>query len=313
MKMKNIGLIFLFWCVAGVVAHSQESPLDTLVKKFRAHRENTYQEKIYAHTDRSFYLTGETLWFKLYIVDGSFHRFSDISKVAYVEILDKSGLAVLQAKVELEKGLGDGSLFIPASLGSGNYRFRVYTSWMKNFPPEFYYSQPVSIVNPFAATAPARAEVATACHIDFFPEGGNLVSAIRTKVGFKVTNPHRNGHYCNGVIVDEDRDTIATFSPGKTGIGHFFITAFADKKYKAIISDPGAKPKEIPFADIQPRGYAMQLRDSGEYLRIAVRSRGMEEGMVYLFSHARQIIAHAQGQTLSTNAVFFSVKKDDLA
>lgn len=313
MKMKNITLIFLFWFVPALVAHSQESALDTLAKRFNTHRENTYQEKIYAHIDRNFYLTGEILWFKLYVVDGAFHKPAELSKVAYVEMLDRSGLAVLQAKVELEKGVGNGSLFIPASVSSGNYRFRAYTSWMKNFPPEFYYSQTVSIANPFAVTAPARPDTPTACHIDFFPEGGNLVSAIPTKIGFKVASAHRDGHYCNGVIIDENRDTVATFSPGKTGIGHFHLRAFADKKYKAIISDAGAKPKEVPFPEIQPRGYAMQLRDSGEYIRIAVRSIGMDEGMVYLFSHARQIIAHAEGKNLSRSAAFFSVRKDDLA
>jgi len=38
-------------------------------------------------------------------------NFSDVSKVAYLEILDKDNDAVLQTKIELKEGMGDGSLF----------------------------------------------------------------------------------------------------------------------------------------------------------------------------------------------------------
>ena len=109
--INKIGLILLL-CIGAESAAQKQSSLDTLVGRFGHYREHAYQEKIYGHLDRNFYLTGETLWFKLYTVDGAFHKPSDLSKVAYVEVLDKMGFAVLQAKVELKGGLGSGSFFI---------------------------------------------------------------------------------------------------------------------------------------------------------------------------------------------------------
>jgi len=43
------------------------------------------------------------MWAKIYTVDASFHHFSDVSKVAYLEILDKDNDAVLQTRLNSKK------------------------------------------------------------------------------------------------------------------------------------------------------------------------------------------------------------------
>jgi len=48
--------------------------LDSITQKFAAYRNNSLQEKIYAHLDRNFYVAGDNMWFKLYYVDGHLHR-----------------------------------------------------------------------------------------------------------------------------------------------------------------------------------------------------------------------------------------------
>ncbi|HUM65319.1 MAG TPA: hypothetical protein PLV32_05715, partial [Chitinophagaceae bacterium] len=105
------------------------------------------QEKIYTHTDKSFYVCGEIIWYKLYNVDAATNRPANISKLAYVELLDGNGQPVLQAKIELQDGLGKGSFFLPFSLSSGNYTLRVYTNWMKNFDTQFFFEKQITIVN----------------------------------------------------------------------------------------------------------------------------------------------------------------------
>ena len=80
---------------------AQSFPTDSITKKFDQYRRQAFQEKLYLHTDRNFYLTGEIIWFKIYCVDGSFHRPIDVSKVAYLEIIDRDNESVLQTKVEL--------------------------------------------------------------------------------------------------------------------------------------------------------------------------------------------------------------------
>src|SRR6185312_15122950 len=64
-------------------------------------------------------------------------------------------------------GKGDGSFSIPLSVPSGEYLFRAYTSWMKNFNPDLYYSQALTIFNTLndsgadSATAPRGADLIT--------------------------------------------------------------------------------------------------------------------------------------------------------
>ena len=93
------------------------------------------------HTDKSFYVAGEILWFKIYYVNAIDHKPLQVSKVAYVEILNKDGRAELQAKISLEPGQRKGSFYLPITLATGNYTIRAYTNWMKNFDPRLFLSK----------------------------------------------------------------------------------------------------------------------------------------------------------------------------
>lgn len=104
-------------------------------------------EKIFVHTDRSYYQTGEIIWFSLYCVEGSKFTPLDISKIAYVEVLDSANKPVLQGKVLLENGAGNGSFTIPLNAPTSTYTLRAYTNWMKNFTAEGYFNKEIAIVN----------------------------------------------------------------------------------------------------------------------------------------------------------------------
>ncbi|MCB0634635.1 MAG: hypothetical protein KDD15_33115, partial [Lewinella sp.] len=98
-------------------------------------------EKIFIQTDRQLYITGEIIWFKLFVFD-QLGDLSDFSKVAYVELIDGAGTALTQLKIGLENGQGNGAIELPPGLGSGRYQLRAYTQAMRNMGPEAfsYYS-----------------------------------------------------------------------------------------------------------------------------------------------------------------------------
>src|SRR5579862_5059646 len=112
------------------------SPIQSSFEKYKRY---ALHEKVFVHTDKPVYLTGEILWFKLYVVDGTFHKPLDLSKVAYVDVLDNNSVPVMQTKLELKNGIGSGSVYIPVTLANGTYKLRAYTNWMKNFSPDFYF------------------------------------------------------------------------------------------------------------------------------------------------------------------------------
>src|SRR4051812_35140674 len=73
--------------------------LASIATSFNQYNQHTSVEKLFVHTDKNFYLSGEILWFKMYVADVTFHKPIDISKVAYAEILDTANRPVLQAKI----------------------------------------------------------------------------------------------------------------------------------------------------------------------------------------------------------------------
>jgi hypothetical protein len=310
--MKKLLCVFILYFPLAFSVIAQENHVDTVVKKFKVYRENNLQEKMYGHLDRSFYLTGETLWFKIYTVDGSFHKPLHLSKVAYAEVLDSAGFPVLQGKIALKNGLGAGSFFLPASLSSGKYHFRLYSRWMKNFSPEFFFSRAITIVNPFVEGEASIAKKAGGYSVDFFPEGGNLVNGIESKVAFKITDHAGRGVSAHGTILTEDGDSLASFSALRFGMGHFSFTPSDNGPYTVVLSSATGAKRVHSFPEIQRSGYVMALKDSGEFLRITIRSKDVPDKAVFLFTHARHIISFAERRILQNSSAFFTLRKDQL-
>lgn len=304
-------IVFIGCTVLISLAHAQSD--DSLTIKFDRYRAHALQEKLYAHIDRTTFLTGEFLWFKIYYVDGVSHKQLDVSKVAYVEILDRNNVAVVQSKVELRDGAGSGSLFIPASLNSDNYVFRAYTQWMKNFSPEFYFHQPITIVNPFTQLPQTTAETSRADYdVQFFPEGGYAVSGVKSKIGFRAIDKSGKGISFSGALVNSKNDTIARFRPLRYGIGHFYFTPEADESYHAVVIDAQGNRSKHTFPKIERIGYTMSVTDNGNVITIDVRSSGINNSNVYLFAHTRLKIVKRERTLLSENAARFTIRKDDL-
>src|SRR3569833_2097872 len=209
--------------------------VDNIQKSFDNYRQTALHEKVFAHTDKASYLTGEIIWFKLYVVDGTYHKPLDLSKVAYVDVLDNNQLPVMQTKVELRNGKGNGSVYIPVTLGNGNYRLRAYTNWMKNFSPEYYFEKALTIVNPQIGPGPIAAINPAAFDVQFFPEGGNLVSGLNSKVAFKAVGKDGKGVDVSGAIINSKNDTVARFKSTEFGMGSFILRPDAGLTYKAVL------------------------------------------------------------------------------
>ena len=106
------------------------------------------QENVFLHFNTSFFVSGESIYYKLYCLNTKTKKLSTLSKIAYVELIDKNLKSVFKHKVRLENGTGFGDFFIPTSISSGNYKLIAYTQWMRNWSDN-YFQNDISIVNPF--------------------------------------------------------------------------------------------------------------------------------------------------------------------
>jgi len=108
-----------------------------------------YKEELFVRTDRDVYVTGEEVWFKVYKLDGLTNAPSGLSKVVYLELLDKNNFPLKQLKIKTDNISGSSSFIIPDNINSGNYMIRAYTNWMKNFTSDLFFYKAISIINPF--------------------------------------------------------------------------------------------------------------------------------------------------------------------
>ena len=295
-------------------AISQNDYVSSLTDHFRQYQTDHFQEKLFVHTDKSFYVAGELIWLKAYMVDGFFHKPCDLSKVAYIEIMDKKRNPVIQAKIAIEDATGNTAIRIPVSILSGNYLLRAYTQWMKNFGPDFFYEQPICIVNTISSSNKnIQAMPQRSYDVQFFPEGGNLINGIRSKIAFKVINQNEEGVPCKGFLINQKKDTLTKFKSLRFGMGNFSFSPEKDDHYKIIIQiEDTTIIKDLPIADDE--GYAMSLSDNREQpINITIHTIGtIPDETVYLLIHSGSLFKWIQSQKLTNGTALFLVDKSKL-
>ncbi|AWX46145.1 hypothetical protein HME9304_03177 [Flagellimonas maritima] len=112
--------------------------------------ENTAQESIFVHYNSSLFMVGEYMYYKIYCLNSETNKLSHISKIAYLELVDKEGERVFKQKIRLDNGFGQGDFFLPVDTRSGNYKLVAYTKWMSNWGQEIFFSDDVIILNPYS-------------------------------------------------------------------------------------------------------------------------------------------------------------------
>ncbi len=292
----------------------QINKLDAITSGYIDYTKNHLSEKIYVHTDRSYYLCGDILWFKIYVANGADNKLLAVSKIAYVEVLNTQHQPVLQGKIAIEKGTGSGSFELPVSISSGNYELRAYTNWMKNDSADHYFKKIITIINTTQNPDSSLVHNNTKYFSQFFPEGGNLVNGLKSVVGFKVNDNYGKGVDCEGAVIDQANDTITHFKSSQFGMGRLFLTPQNGKHYKAIIylKDSSVITKELP--ESYDKGYVMHASDEDAHqLKITVQSANVSSQDIYLIAETSQHIDFAKRLHFENNQSVLLINKDSLA
>ncbi|WP_205319128.1 hypothetical protein [Runella rosea] len=286
----------------------------SLSQQLVQYNQQAVQEKVFVHLDRPLYLVGETMWFKTFCLDASLHTPLDMSKVAYLEVLDRDHNPVLQTKIALDGGKGFGSVFIPPFVASGQYSVRSYTHWMKNFSPDFYFESTVSIVNPFSKPSLSSAPKPTLAYdLQLFPEGGNLVQGLESNVAFRAVGQDGKGIKFRGSIVNQQNDTVAHFEPLKFGIGTFSFTPKEGDAYRVLLQDAKRQWFTYTLPTIKTQGYVMQVKESTLALEVTVSAPTQTStSEVYLLAHTKSVPKATEKKALTSGKATFALPKSAL-
>src|SRR5665647_1125977 len=207
--MKNVfkySILFLcFFCQT--IQSQQDSTalrkLSSFAKKINTFSKEYPQEKVYLHFDNTAYYLSETLWFKGYVVTAAGNALSPLSKTLYVELVSPEGNILETKKLKIENGQCHSDIKLPTSSSfAGFYEVRAYTRFMLNWEKEYLFSRVFPVYDkpveegfyrhiitersPSQKVPQIRKEFEQKGNIamSFYPEGGNLVKGLKSKVAF---------------------------------------------------------------------------------------------------------------------------------
>ncbi len=144
--LKNISLwltLFTSLVLSAQVRISSEQELALL--------RETPMEAIYMHTSGNVFMPGEYLYYSTYCFNTQTYKLSELSEVAYVQLLNEDNAVMFTKKIDVEDGRGYGDYFFPTDMPSGNYKLVAYTHWMKNAGISQYFLSDLTFINPYRA------------------------------------------------------------------------------------------------------------------------------------------------------------------
>jgi hypothetical protein len=219
-------------------------------------------EKVYLHTDRTYYCSGDDIWFKAYLVNAISNIPMETSKNLYVDLISSDAKIIDHKLIHLDMGFGNGDFKLPDSIPSGTYKLRAYTNWIRNFGDIFLFEKELNVYSIPDIKPKITIHEKQKPTIQFFPESGSLIYETLNNIAFKALDENGKGCNATGAIVSSDNDTICWFKSSYLGMGTFAFLSLPDKKYYAT----GIINNSIPFKTELPqpliKGYGMRIYDS---------------------------------------------------
>ncbi|WP_345950559.1 TonB-dependent receptor plug domain-containing protein [Mucilaginibacter sp. PAMB04274] len=140
--------------------------------------------------------------------------------------------------------------------------------------------------------------------VQFFPESGNLVNGLRSRIAFKAVGPDGLGVEIKGTVTDNDNQELAVISTRHLGMGIFAITPQSGKIYKAQITYPDGSQNTITLPQALPQGYVLTVNNN-DTASISVRvngAAGVDSKNVYLVAQSSGAVCYVARNNAGSNS-----------
>lgn len=105
-------------------------------------------EKLYLQFDKPYYALNDTLWFKAYLLNATYLLPSAKSGFIYADIMNDSSKVVTHYKFPAGDGVAWGNISLSdKDFTSGTYTLHAYTSWMRNYGDEHFFTKQFYVSN----------------------------------------------------------------------------------------------------------------------------------------------------------------------
>ncbi len=196
------------------------------------------------------------------------------AKVTAIARVDEQEVARVPAKVD-DKGLCTVSFELPKVIarGEGSLVFAIEDG---------------GVVESATKTLPILLQTVD---LAMFPEGGDLVAGLPTRVYFEAKTPAKKPADLAGVIVDETGAEVATFKSEHEGRGRFELTPKKGATYTLKVLQPSGIKTTYPLPPVKAEGASLRsLRDVFEPgAAVALSVRTSVAGKVTLSKREKEI------------------------
>lgn len=374
--MKTLRHYILSVCIgmSSTYTYGQTTPItDEVYQIFTKNIASMPQEKSYLHIDKPYYLTGDTIWLKGYVVDAVTHKEDAMSRYLYVELINRKNRVYQRKKIRKDENIFQGYIALDEKLEEGDYYLRAYTNFMRNAGDEYFYSRNLSVYssqvplcmttiryltddqnrqwgiigfrhqdgtpfigntvtymvrvqekkNPIRETkTDARGEVKILIpavadhllyidatlhdidlkhkrtfyvpatydyHVGFYPEGGDLIAGTTQKIAFKTELPDGTSIPVEGIVLNEENDTITSFRTDFNGMGHFMLMSQAGRRYRALVTNMQGREQtfDLPIPQTDKTALALRPGNNGLLYYQILTSPGQSEQPYLLMAHTR--------------------------
>lgn len=150
--MKIIASILWIFFLLSVAVQAQEVSNDSIQNLFLEQISIYPQEKIYVQTDKPSYVSGETIWLRVHLVDGLLLKQANASRYIYVELINPLADIVTRVMLSADSmGYFYGNVRLDETLPEGNYTLRAYTRFMQNQGEDYFFRKSVYVINLLSA------------------------------------------------------------------------------------------------------------------------------------------------------------------
>ncbi len=138
MKKCLIYLLLTIFCFT--LCHAQD--FSQLKQNLDWQVYNYPQEKIHVMTDKPYYITGDTIWLRAFVVNVVNNQPVDASKFVYVELISPMNTVDMRVKIKERDGVFKGYLPLdPTKIAEGEYTLTAYTMFMQNQGEQYFFKK----------------------------------------------------------------------------------------------------------------------------------------------------------------------------
>ena len=155
-----------------------------------------------------------------------------------------------------------------------------------------------------------------AADFQFFPEGGDLLENVSSRVAFKAIQEKGLGIDVKGEIIDNTGKVVSTIQSQHQGMGSFTLLPESGKTYKANLSFSNGIRKTISLPEAKKSGIAIHVVSSTTSNIILQLTSSPaffaqnQDKSFYLIARSKGVICFAAQTILATNSIGASIAKN---